>query len=366
MSEGYIPVGGLAESKVRGCLVGGALGDALGAPVEFMSWPDIRERYGPAGIAEVPIDAGFTDDTQMTLFTAEGLIRASVRGRSRGIWYPPAVVWHAYLRWLHTQGVPWTTAGAHLASDDAEPDGWLVHEAVLHRQMAPGNTCLAALKSGRMGTPEEPLNDSKGCGAVMRAAPVGLIAADRRHAFDLGCEIGAITHGHPDGYGAAGALAAIVFAAARENMPLDGAVETALPLLDRSDGVRRLLQEALALRGRAPLDPDRIEASFGRGWVGDEALAIGVYCALTAKDFPSGIRRSVNHSGDSDSTGSIAGNLLGLTLGAPGLPSEWVARLRGVDVVERIAHDLWQEATDPRSDEYGEPPGEWWAKYPGW
>lgn len=99
-----------------------------------------------------------TDDTQMTLFTAEGLLRASVRGALKGICHGPTVVHHAYARWLHTQGEEcpkWS--GMAL-------DGWLITVSEMHARRAPGATCLAALRSGKMGTISSPLNESKGCG----------------------------------------------------------------------------------------------------------------------------------------------------------------------------------------------------------
>jgi hypothetical protein len=96
------------RDRVRGCLLGGAVGDALGAPVEFMSYPEIKRRYGRGGIRDFAAAYGrvgaITDDTQMTLFTAEGLLRAHNRSIDRGICHPPSVVWRAYQRWLSTQG----------------------------------------------------------------------------------------------------------------------------------------------------------------------------------------------------------------------------------------------------------------------
>jgi hypothetical protein len=92
--------------RVRGCLLGGALGDALGAGVEFLSLAEIRRQHGPGVVgptAAYGVVAPLTDDTQMTLFTAEGLIRASVRSRSRGIVDPPSVLWRPYQRWRATQ-----------------------------------------------------------------------------------------------------------------------------------------------------------------------------------------------------------------------------------------------------------------------
>jgi ADP-ribosyl-[dinitrogen reductase] hydrolase len=155
-----------SADRLAGCLLGGAVGDALGANVEFDSAVVIRRRLGPQGVTGYvpgawPVGA-VTDDTQMTLFTAEGLLRARTRGLAKGIVHVPTMIWLSYLRWLHTQGEPWPdVARLHPA---AARDGWLVAEPALHASRAPGVTVMAALRSGRMGTAAEPANDSKGCG----------------------------------------------------------------------------------------------------------------------------------------------------------------------------------------------------------
>ena len=168
-----------SSERVAGCLLGGAVGDALGAPVEFLSLEQIRSRNGPGGIAELDeaygVRGAITDDTQMTLFTAEGLIRADNRGRAKGIFHPPTAVHHAYARWLFTQGGLLSGDAAAPRWDPAGFDGLLIDVGGLNATRAPGNTCIAALRSGRAGTIEEPLNDSKGCGGVMRAAPAGMV-----------------------------------------------------------------------------------------------------------------------------------------------------------------------------------------------
>ena len=158
------------RSRVRGCLLGGAIGDALGASIEFMALSKIRAQFGPSGLTGYETAYGrrgaITDDTQMTLFTVEGLIRSVVRGTLKGICHPPAVVWHAYRRWLVTQGELDNSEHEWLTS------GWLVGQHALYARRAPGNTCISALATGRQGTLEERLNDSKGCGGVMRVASV--------------------------------------------------------------------------------------------------------------------------------------------------------------------------------------------------
>jgi len=320
----------VTRSAHRGCLLGGALGDALGAPIEFDSLAELREVHGPGGVTGL-VGPELTDDTQMTLFTAEALVRARGLG-------PEALAregWHAYLRWLSTQGerVP--------AGPGAPMDGWLLGVAGLHARRAPGRTCLAALRSGRMGTPARPINDSKGCGTVMRVAPIGL-ALPPDEAFRAGCDLSAITHGHPTGWLAGGAMAELVSRVARGE-PLraaTGEVLRRLRPIPEGAGTVAALAAALALadRGAAP-GPEALE-TLGGGWVAEEALAIGLCAALVAADVAHGLCLAVNHSGDSDSTGAIAGNLLGAALGEGALPAAWLARLELREVVERAADEL--------------------------
>src|SRR4051812_49240871 len=280
----------------------GAVGDALGAPVEFWSLTEIRGRLGPEGVTGfVDGRAQVTDDTQMVLFTAEGLIRDAVRRRATGTGDPTSAVFNAYKRWLVTQHVGF----------EAEPggpfDGWLLAEPGLHHQRAPGNTCLSAISAGWARSAPPAANDSKGCGGVMRAAPAGLLCESPETAFELGCETARLTHGHPSGYLSARVLAAAV-ASLRHRATLPQAPHHARHLLPPPDpqnpkveGTGRALGAAFALTGSGPVSPERIER-LGGGWVGEEALAIAAYCALAIPDpFPA-ILAAVNLSSDTAST----------------------------------------------------------------
>jgi ADP-ribosylglycohydrolase len=370
---------GLRE-RVRGCLLGGALGDALGAGVEFDSLAEIRRRFGATGATGLTPAyqrrGAITDDTQMTLFTVEGLIRACVRNHDRGIWNPTAVVWRAYHRWLATQGVEVCGGLTPLSrlGREARLDGWLIAERRLWAIRSPGNTCLSALASGEMGTLELRLNDSKGCGGVMRAAPAGMLPSSPGDAFRLGVEIAALTHSHPSGFLSAGALALMVHELL-QGREMAATVEPALEELARWEGheeVSRALAAARRLAGAgAPVSAEAVER-LGAGWVGEEALAIAAFCALACEgEGPEGARRAlllaVNHSGDSDSTGAIAGNLVGARWGEQALPGEWLADLELRDVVERLADDLVEVLV---GSPWGRGPGglrpEWWQRYPGW
>lgn len=352
------------HSRVRGCLLGGAVGDALGAPVEFLSLAEIRQRFGPAGIRDYALAYGrigaITDDTQMTLFTAEGLLRAWVRGTLKGLCHPPGVIHHAYLRWLLTQR-------AHPRNPSVEigKDGWLFSLEALHEQRAPGNTCLSALRDSQsFGAPAVARNSSKGCGGVMRVAPVGLFAPGTDGddgVFGLAADAAALTHGDPSGYLAAGYLAVAVAALLR-GIPLPGALDAAEAQLRLRDGHREVAEavaaaRALAAQGR-PV-PEQIEA-LGGGWVAEEALAIAVCCASVARDFEDGVILAANHSGDSDSTAAITGNLLGALLGEDAVLPHWLERLELREEISRLADDLHAAASGGLDAEAA------WDRYPGW
>ena len=222
------------------------------------------------------------------------------------------------------------------------PDGWLVQEEWLHHRRAPGNTCLSALMTGTFGTIEDPINHSKGCGGVMRAAPAGFFSENIEQAFRIGAETAAITHGHPSGYWSAGALAAMIHGLlAGSDLP--DAIESARALAanaSRGDETAEAIGVAIALTKRGLPSSEDLEG-LGGGWVGEEALSIAVACALAADEIgvEAALALAVTHSGDSDSTGSICGNLLGIVRGTRAMPAVWVNSVEGGDTIGRLAAD---------------------------
>jgi ADP-ribosylglycohydrolase len=350
------------RDRVRGCLLGGAIGDALGSPIEFQSLREIRREHGAEGITGyVTTWRGrsglITDDTQMTLFTVEGLLRARAGGPpapGRAAYPYDAVVEpvrQAYLRWLDTQD-----HHAPPPADRPHRTGRLREESWLYSRRAPGNACLSGLHQrfpgpSPLGEPGPVNPNSKGCGTVMRSAPFGLVALpgaaegagpDPREAFEVAAACAQITHGHPTGYLAAGAFAAITaYLVAGE--ALEPAVHRALDLLaayPAHEETSAALRAAVALAAAAgEHSPERVE-SLGGAWVAEEALAIGVYCALAEPSVERALLLSVNHSGDSDSTGSVCGNLLGALHGTGVLPAHWLRPLEGRETIERLATEL--------------------------
>lgn len=340
----------LPRDRFRGCLLGGAVGDALGAPVEFMSHAEILDRFGPTGITGfAPAYGGLgriTDDTQLTLFTAEGLLEGWASGCTEGSACVVRATHRAYLRWLRTQDEnPDACAG-----DDAPPEGWLLGHRRLHSRRGPGPTCLTALQTaGEPGTPAD--NDRKGCGGVMRVAPVGLflwrptMANSYRPAFALASQLAGLTHGHPTGQLAAGVLAVLV-QALLDDLSLEAALAGGKEILASHPGHEETLSllEQAEMLARSDLPRAAAVTALGQGWLAEEALAIAVYCALVAESFTDGVVLAVNHDGDSDSTGAIAGHLLGARHGAQAIPSEWLEVLELGDVIADVADRLAQLA----------------------
>lgn len=327
-----------------GCLLGGAVGDALGRPIEFLSIDAIRQKYGPQGVSGFEElnragEAEFTDDTQMTLFTAEGLINAHRKDGSIDVHGAARELHAAYLRWYQTQ-----TTGEFPGAGRAGESRLLAEKGLWKRQ-GPGSTCLSALGSGQAGSIDHPINHSKGCGGVMRAAPVGLVLAGAE-AFRIGAVSAAITHGHPSGYLSSGVLAHMIAglrAGQSIREALDGAVAELKNWRDHEETLKAI-DGALEILNchRCIPSPETIER-MGGAWVGEEALAISLYCALIGEQegsFARGVLLAANHTGDCDSTAAIAGNLLGARMGVRAIPAGWLAKIELRGLIESVAGEL--------------------------
>lgn len=320
------------RDQFQGCLLFGAAGDAFGYGVEFKKTDEIRRMFrGPLEFKNIDHwrkNGKFivSDDTQMTLFTAEACDLA-LRARPKEVpeTYSLANVVNAnaqiaYLDWFQTQ-----KAG----QPPANRKDRLIQFPEMHQAQAPGNTCLSALKAGGRGgvQKEQRLNNSMGCGGVMRVAPLAFLPEiTEREAFALGCRNAAQTHGHDMGIYPAGAFVLMlkliiegqsIADAARATFSFLSPMETAAPLRDK-------IIEALAFEGRGPVTPKEIEA-IGGGWVGHECLAIGLACAILGIAMPDRMTVAVNHSGDSDSTASVAGQLMGAAMGLSGIQKRFPA-----------------------------------------
>lgn len=358
-------------NKYRGCLIGGAVGDALGYAVEFMTDYSIFEKYGERGITEYSLVNGkaiISDDTQMTLFTANGLLLRTTNNLLNGDnnTYPYYIAL-CYKDWLKTQ---------RSTKADFEPPehAWLNNVPAMNNSRAPGFTCISYLAEDNLGSVTDPKNNSKGCGGVMRVAPIGLYFEGKGCTSDqidmIGAEAAAITHGHELGYIPAAMLVHIIHLLSHSTeITLLEAVEDAKKAIIRLFPNAEHLQEMISLTDNAIFlatknNADDLDAihELGEGWVAEETLAIAIYCALKHEhDFEKAIIAAVNHSGDSDSTGAVTGNILGAHLGMKAIPEKFLRDLELKDTIIEIADDLFNDFKMPLSG--AQPDEAWMSKY---
>ncbi len=330
--------------RAAGTLFGLAYGDALGRTTEFLTVADIVQRYGPGGPRELTGDPALvTDDTQMALAVAWALHEAEPT---------PEIL----QRRLRDRFVAWSVS----------PDN----------DRAPGRTCLQACAALARGVPWQhaTVADSKGCGANMRVAPVGLVPD-----YDLDTLAGvaqlqaALTHGHPT------ALVASELTAYAVYVLRQGAALTDLPDLLRA----RCHQERTRYRGdwlgelwrRHPVASpeefaaqgwdecvaalDRLDAALavpddgsdpclttGAGWIAEEALATALQCVLRHREEPvTALARAATTSGDSDSIACLAGAFLGAAYGMAAWPAEWAHRIEYADQLAALADSFGTTGT---------------------
>ncbi|MFF5567511.1 ADP-ribosylglycohydrolase family protein [Streptomyces sp. NPDC012623] len=319
----------LTKQAATGSLIGLALGDALGFPTEFNDVPSILAKCGPWREMALPDPAFVTDDTQMTLAFARGIRTAM----DRGVLGPLRLerpVRDEFVAWYHS------------------PDN----------NRAPGNTCLTAC---RLLDSEQPWQrasrmESKGCGANMRVAPIGLVPglSDEQRAGAAQFQA-ALTHGHPTALAASDLTARAVYLLVHGGEP--GALVGQLRSYayeHREHYRRRWLGDLWSLSGDPTPEAfiargwdecivvlDRLQEALrtpspetdpclvtGDGWIAEEAFATALLCFLLFPTDPlTALRRAACTRGDSDSLACLAGAFAGAHLGAGAWPEEWAGRI---------------------------------------
>lgn len=345
------------KERITGCLIGGAIGDALGYQIEFKRGIKDRE------VTKYSNDFGIiSDDTQMTLFTANRLIWRETRGSLKGIAPSPTdAIYGAYLDWLDTQ---------NYTNIHGKGNSWIKDIKELNVPRAPGRTCLSALVSGIKGTIKDPINNSKGCGGIMRVAPVGLYMNNSEEAGRFAAEASAITHGHPLGNIPSYVFTTMIYFILNDGLDIEEALQKALQqykdkfnVYDKKyyDYFIELVEKAIQLSKENKSDIDAI-SELGEGWVAEETFAIAIYSCLKYKNsFEDAVICSVNHDGDSDSTGAVTGNIMGVYLGYDSIPEYYIDHLELKDVIYEVASDL---ATEVPIDGYSSNTDDYWeSKY---
>ena len=360
------------KDRIRGSMMAGAAGDALGYTVEFMSRRSIIEQYGSKGITKFDLTSDgkalVSDDTQMTLFTACGMLMGVTRGYMRGIGgQPEKYVDGAYLDWYYTQ----TGRKKNMQTHDFHYT-WLRDLPELAHRRAPGNTCLSACESLLQGKKVQ--NHSKGCGGIMRVAPMALLMAgywSRNKSFynvqqmdEAGAEVAAVTHKHPLAFLPSAMLTHLIYRVIRmeENEIKANIADIALETINVLDNIYKgeyeedkrflanLTRMAVKLATNSKSDAENIRM-LGEGWTGDEAWAIALYCVVRhIGSIEDAIIAAVNHDGDSDSTGAVCGNIMGAIYGYEAMKhkrlfcqqgKEWEKTLELSNIILTLADDLY-------------------------
>ena len=298
-------------NKSLGIIFGLAIGDALGRPTEFLSLKDIKSKYETGGIQDLPEPALFTDDTQMTIAIAEALIKTG----DQDVETIMDSVRDEFIKWRHSP----------------------------ENNRAPGNACLAGISNMERGIhwSESGVPNSKGCGSAMRVAPIGyLYQNDLEKLKQVARASGICTHGHRTAVAASIGAAFLVKLALNMIEPIKMIHE----VIAFTNGISKEFTDAI-LKVEECLDwndEEKALKSLGEGWIGEEAVALALYCFLRyPNDYEKAVLRGANTNGDSDSIACIAGSISGAYLGFDTITSEWVKKIEKsgylIDLSNRLA-----------------------------
>lgn len=352
-----------------------------------MKYKDIVYEYGENGITEFDLRrsgmAEISDDTQMTLYTAVGLLYGETRAKLRGIGAEMKdYIFMAYQNWYAGQCKYGCVAQGMMKRFNelnVLRTSWIYNNEAMRTSRAPGNTCLSAIATSKgLGTMDNPVNDSKGCGGVMRVAPIGCYFArfnNSKLAATEAAKAAALTHGHALGYIPAAFLGCLIceiimnqlsgkkFSLKELIIKTENCIKDIFENRVHYDEFEMLIQKAIKLSGEEYADTVAIH-ELGEGWVAEEALAIAIYSALKhSGSFKETVVCAVNHNGDSDSTGAIAGNIIGAYLGLSGVDTDGSLfnQLEAYDVIFEVSQDL---AKGCEMSEYGDYTDvKWMSKY---
>jgi len=301
----------IGKDHFRGCLLGGATGDAKG----------YHSREAGKDL--------ISDNTQQTIFTVDGMIWAHDRAKRKGVYAYVPCLFYSYQKWYYTQ-----TGGLADRNYGFILGGEIMQYDELFARRGEGVTSLNALASSihnMYGTIDNRINDLNRPGCVIRTAPIGLyFANDPDRAFRIGCESAALTHGHTQAIMSAGYMAALIAHLAQGD-DLSMAAEAALAKLDDSDFSdtlpSELIRRAIDLAQTVKAPRKAIE-SIGEGWIAPETAAIATYLAFRFEDdFEGAINAATDFDGNTDGVPPAVGNIVGCIVGSLEIPAGWILDL---------------------------------------
>ncbi len=343
--------------KITNVLLAGAIGDAFGYLVEFDDTKTIHQKHGPQGLKFDKFYDGIicSDDTQMTLFLLDAIKNTNepyneemFKELSHGAfydWYKTQVGFDKapddYTKLNKNSFKPSGKESMSLSSiraakrqpvinDNLSRDDFkLLYYSPMWKQCAPGMTCLRALGTGQIGEVKEystPINDSMGCGMVMRVAPVLALLEKYPYLSDLDILNAAyiqagVTHGNTEGLYVTG-IYLLTLKYLLEGQDKITAFKNAIdfvyhPANDTFNLIKRVpfsLRDYLnkivnLVESPGILNANEIAEVCGEGWIATSCVGLAFYAFCKAISFEHCLELAVNHQGDSDSTGTLAGQL---------------------------------------------------------
>ena len=336
-------------TSYRGCLLGLAVGDAMGYTVDSRSWREITEDYGPNGLLGYDLVNGYADVTsytQLAAFTCNGLLLGLTRGQMLGKMAP-------FIKYIGLSSREWAVSQRPWGRPD-KTFCWLLQQNELCRRHCMDTRMLETLVRGDMGALEDLKHNFAGPGSLTTAIGVGLFFDPQRMEQSeidrLGAESVALTHGNPLAFISGAILAHIISRSLRHpNLPLKPIVVDAMESVREQFGhqysqtyeVCNLLRHAITFseaRNLSRLEVmERLKCENAA-----QVLAGAVYSCLTSiEDFDAAMITAVNHSGRSAAVGAIAGAILGTRLGEDALPEFYIECLEPAETLRELADDLY-------------------------
>ena len=334
------------ESAVRGCLLGLAVGDAMGCPVDKKSWTEICEDYGPNGLLGYDLangTANITSYTQLAAFVANGLLIGTTRGKSDQLEKYIAL---GLREWAKSQQFRGATERTHC---------WLAQVARMRQRQCMDTGLLDALTRENLGAPERPVVISNSPSALTSAVAVALLYDDKRMTYpmigQLAARAVAFTHGDPEtflsgaalAYGLQGILEDPEKPVAEHFMKAARTVQLQFgEAYPKADTVAARIEKAISLAKDPELTPLAALSLLGCT-TASECLAGAVYAAaIHPANFDEGMISAVNHSGSSCAVACLTGGILGARLGVEALPEFYLESLEPIEILSELAADMVQ------------------------
>ena len=337
------------RSSYRGCLLGMAVGDAMGYAVDSRTWREIQESYGPNGLLGYDLVNGYADVTsytQLAAFTCNGLLLGLTRGQMTGKMAP-------FVKYIGLSSREWA-ASQRPWGRPSQTFCWLLQQPDICRRNCMDRRMLDTLERRTLGNPEDPRNNFAGPESLTSAIGVGLFfhkdRMDQPEIDLLGAEAVALTHGSPVAFLSGAVVAHLISSILRQpKAPLKTLVREALDSVRDQFGqsysqtadlcalVRHAVTYAEA-PGLVPVEVmDRLHCETAA-----QVLAGAVYaCLVTGEDFDRAMIVAVNHSGRSAAVGALAGAILGARNGEEALPEFYIECLEPAETLRELADDLF-------------------------